>query len=239
MANSELPVNLKGSTLIIPAVSIGNVSQLASDLLLHNLKFKRIGHLEDDYLYPFASPVDYVDTPIDGISTGLEIHYSKQYNLTLILQRSPIIPSFTANFVKEIIIPFIHNHEFDQVLILDSSDSGLTENLIPSTIVTYTNEDLLSKSIESLKLNNVKNIGNYEHSKYVKFITDEINGKITLNVHVIYVYEGENFYEANVLAHKVTESLDIEIDQFKKPKSWTGVYGDKPIPNAMEEGIYG
>ncbi|EGV64894.1 hypothetical protein PSN45_005247 [Yamadazyma tenuis] len=239
---------VRGTTLVVPSVSIGNVPQLATDLLIHNLAFERIAHLKDTYLYPFASPVDYATgTSIDGattgagISTALEVFYSAKFNLTLLQQRSPIITTFTDKFIKEIITPFVNDNEFAGVLMLDSGDSGLRESIVQGTVETYTNEDLLSKSIESLKLNDsIKSLRDVEYvnSKYIKNLSGSL-GTDWLNVLVIYVYEGENFMEANILAQKVVDKLEIKVEEWVKPVSWKGVYGDKPVPVAMEEGIYG
>lgn len=235
---------LKGSKLIIPSVSLGNVPQLATDLLIHNFNFTRVGHLQDQYLYPFASPIDYAMTEKEepGISSALELYYSREFNLTLIQQRSPIIPTFGKTFVVEVISPFVNEHEFQQVLLLDSGDSGLKENVVPDYIETYTNEDLLSKSMESLKLTDTilsLNETIYGQCKYFKHLINELSGKHSLSVLVIYVYEGQNFHEANVLADKVVKKLELQLDSWVKPKSWEGVYGDKPAPIAMEDGIYG
>lgn len=236
---------IKGSTLIIPSVSVGNVPQLCSDLLLHNLDFESIGSLDTKYLYPFISPIDYLESPKYGISTGLEIYYSKKNNITLIQQRSPIISNFTKVFVDNVITPFIEKYEFKDFLLLDSGDCGLQEKVPVSTIETYTNEDILSRSLESLKLSeNVLSLNdtNYTHSKYIKYLIDKLTSKGSTNINVlmIYVYEGENFYEATMLANKVISKLNIEeIKDWVKPISWKGVYGDKKAPTAMEEGIYG
>lgn len=237
---------IKATKLIIPAVSIANVPQLATDLLIHNFGFKRIAHLQDQYLYPFASPIDYplIQSFEAGISTALEVYYSKDANLTLIQQRSPIIPTFAKKFVKDIMAPFINDNTFEEILLLDSGDSGLKENIPPSYIETYTNEDLLSKSMDSLKLSdNIVSLNDlsYNHSTYFKYLIDTVSGKFSLNVLVIYVYEGQNFYEANVLAEKVVNKVGLEppSTSWIKPISWEGVYGDKPVPIAMEEGIYG
>ena len=73
---------------------------------------------------------------------------------------------------------------------------------------------------------------------------DELNLKsessIDLNVLVAYVYEGDNFQDGEILANKVNSILDLEqITSWIKPLSWLGAYGDKPVPNAMEEGLFG
>jgi len=41
----------KGSTLLIPSVSVGNVPQLACDLLIATLKIPLVGYLHSSYIY--------------------------------------------------------------------------------------------------------------------------------------------------------------------------------------------
>jgi proteasome assembly chaperone 2 len=42
----------KGSTLLIPSVSLGNVPQLTCDLLITTLKLPLVGYLHSPYIYP-------------------------------------------------------------------------------------------------------------------------------------------------------------------------------------------
>lgn len=244
---------LKNSTLIIPSISIGNIPQLANDLLIHTLKFQKIGSLDDTYLYPFASPVDTSETEElgSGISSAVEVYYNKDLNKIIIQQRSPIINGTTTAYVNEVILPFIKESKFAKVLILDSSDAGLVEDLIPGTIDTYTNEDLLNKSLESLNIAQADTISltntAYKHSNYIRTLIGSLDSamksessELDVNVLVSYVYEGDNFNDGEALSNKVLEVLKLKpIERWIRPKSWLGVYGDRPIPNAMEDGLFG
>lgn len=249
-------VKLSQSTLIVPTVAIGNVPQLAIDLLLQTLKFDKVGVLDSVYLYPFASPIDVAATGLDAeykdtrISNALEVYFNEDHNLTVIQQRSPIIPSFRLNFVKEIIQPFIVDSKFSKIVILDSSDAGLVEQYNYGDIQLYTNEDILNKSLEALTLDKSDPIKlsskiPYDYTLYARDLintVDELNvaTKIELNVLVIFVYEGDNFHDGEALAARLTKLLDgIDVSEWVKPLSWFGVYGDRPIPSAMEEGLYG
>lgn len=253
-SNIYIP-NITGSTLIIPSISIGNIPQLSIDLLIHTLNFIKIGTLDDVYLYPFASPIDYSKSSKKGISHSIEIFYNEELNLTLIQQRSPILPSYITSYVSEIIIPFIKFFTFKKIVILDSLDAGLFEHVNAGDIEIYNSESLLSKSLESLKLNNEKLLDEQidQHSNYVKYLLQELNlprnessknnelNDIDVNVLVSFVYEGDNFYDGEKLAFKLSDFLNInkKIDHWVRPVSWFGAYGDKPIPNAMEEGLFG
>lgn len=249
--------DFKHSTLIIPSISIGNVPQFAVDLLIYTHKLRLVDSLDDLYLYPFASPIDYVTKRELGISHAAEVYHNKDLNLTLIQQRAPIIPNHTELYVSKIIIPFIKSNEFDRILILDSLDAGLVEHVSSGDIELYTKEDLLSESLESMKLSKEKSTTN-EHednrnSKYVRCLLDSFhlsnNGTeshgnefkdVAISLLVSYVYEGDNLYDGENLANKVNSVLLLpKVEKWVRPISWSGVYGSKPVPNAMEQGLYG
>ncbi|GMG56463.1 unnamed protein product [Ambrosiozyma monospora] len=134
---------LTNSTLVLPIVSIGNIPQLSVDLLIANFPdVKLVGRLDDTYLYPFASPIDTIVGPLSpnslkhqeldndahpGISTALEIYYCEKLNVTLLQQRSPLIPGLLLKFLKDLIKPFIQSMEFKKVVVLQSQDKGLVE----------------------------------------------------------------------------------------------------------------
>lgn len=242
------PSTFEDSTLIIPSVAIGNVSQLAIDLFIHTFSFEKIGNLSDIYMYPFAAPSDYrPEAASEGISTPIEVYYNSDFNLVLIQQRSPIIPGFTAKFVENVIIPFIELSKVKKLILLDSSDAGMVTELKPGLVRLYTNEDLLDKSFESLKL--TKHAiplyqEPYGHSLFILKLTDSLRGRdlktIEIKVLVSYVYEGDNFEDGEVLANELIKLGDLsQPSNWTRPVSWLGVYGDMPVPSAMEEGLYG
>lgn len=254
-ASNTTGSDITGSTLIIPSISIGNIPQLSIDLLIHTLNFTKVATLDDVYVYPFASPLDYSKTPKHGISHSIEIYFNEKLNLTLIQQRSPILPSYVQSYVTEIIIPFVKSFSFKKVVILDSLDAGLFEHVNAGDIEVYNSEVLLSKSLESLKLSNEKLIDDQhdQHSDYVKCLLKEFNlprnensknndfNDIDVNVLVSFVYEGDNFYDGEKLASKLSDFLNIgkPTERWIRPISWFGAYGDKAVPNAMEEGLFG
>lgn len=57
-----------------PIVSLANVSQLASDLLVHSLQMQLVGRLTSKFHIPVVSPRDYVEgqSPPPGLSTPVE-----------------------------------------------------------------------------------------------------------------------------------------------------------------------
>ncbi|ODQ81841.1 hypothetical protein BABINDRAFT_160072 [Babjeviella inositovora NRRL Y-12698] len=262
---------LDNTTLIIPTVAIGNVPQLATDLLIHTYLFQKVRVLSGRYLYPFASPRDTTGAAADGVSYSLELYYCKTLNVATIQQRSPVLSGHLGNFVKEVILPLIESEKFARVVILDSSDAGLLmrdtpwdeyfgarapeDAQTPSTFELYETEINLSLTarLGGLKLHSDElslEEEKLQHSSlYTRFVMRglrELSALGTDASHVLkvtalltYVYEGDNFRDAEALASKVVDVLQLESAQWLKPVSWEGVYGQRTIPDSMEEGIFG
>lgn len=74
--DSAVP-EFKGSTLVLPSISIGNVPQLAIDLLITTLTVPLVGYLTSPYLVPCAGTVESsgvfsnggIACPLEGILT--------------------------------------------------------------------------------------------------------------------------------------------------------------------------
>ncbi|KAF5100672.1 hypothetical protein D0Z00_001184 [Geotrichum galactomycetum] len=119
---------LNDSILIVPAVSAGNVPQLAADLLLHSLGLRLVGRLSDLYVYPFAGPRDTsVSAASGGISTAVEVFAGS--GLTVVQVRSPPLPGQRRRFVDETLLPFVRSFRFAETLAIASSNAALRESL--------------------------------------------------------------------------------------------------------------
>lgn len=238
---------IKGSTLIIPAISIGNIPQLATDLLLHNLGFTKVGTLLDLYLYPYISGVDHLELqkPPSGVLFALEVYYNETFKVTLIQQRSPIIPGMTRDHVEKVLGPFASGAEFSRILVLDLADAGLEEQTAPIRVFSKGSVNLLLGQLNLLNSSPVPTIHESEPIENLPRHLDPYTAKLveflspSLSVVMSFVYEGDNSHDALVMASTVCHMLKLGEVAMEKPVSWFGVYGDRPIPNALEEGLYG
>ncbi|KDN45103.1 hypothetical protein K437DRAFT_224452 [Tilletiaria anomala UBC 951] len=129
-------------TLLIPAVSIGSVPQLAFDLLVHApaLGLERVASVDvQDYCVPFAAPLDSLapsgkshdnrnghggDRPALGVCTALEVYRNPSRRLTLLHQRSPVLKSRKDEFVQSL-LSWIVQEGFSETLIVGSMDAGM------------------------------------------------------------------------------------------------------------------
>ncbi|KAH1073263.1 hypothetical protein J1N35_025591 [Gossypium stocksii] len=60
------------STLLLPALSIGNVGQLAVDLLVSSMKAERIGYLDDPFVLPCVGNDAYGPIPCGDLALPLK-----------------------------------------------------------------------------------------------------------------------------------------------------------------------
>lgn len=239
-----------GATVIIPAISLGNVPQLAVDLLIHTLDCKLVQQLDDFYLYPFISPVDYPVkanvSPKPGVLKPLEVYWDQKTKTAIIQQRSPVIGQFMDRFVDEVVLPFIN--PFSRVFVLDLSDAGLFEK---NKQIDLIHSDDLSQLVGSLSLSDegLPQHGESPLSDFTKSLqratvsdTKPSGTLASFDVYLSYVYEGDNLGDAADLAKRVCGDVlhvDILSTEFITPVSWQGVYGSRPMSNAMEDGLYG
>lgn len=238
MHSQDVLLLLKSKRLIVPSISVGNVPQLAVDLLLHNHNFELITALDSTLLYPFASPVDYTTNQprVGEVSTGFELYVDETNGLALVQQRTPILPGYGKNFI-DYLTSFIISAQFSQVLLLDSNNCTLRSNLdVHSPIEVFSND--LSEQFKQFT------IGEQEDSEvgvtpYVNALIKSLQDHVTVFALVMFVYEGDNLFDSQVFASRVLKLLKIKEPEWRKPKSWESLYGDRPLPLGLEAGIYG
>ncbi|KAG2217857.1 hypothetical protein INT45_012772 [Circinella minor] len=132
------PEKLAGSTLILPSVSIGNVPQLACDLVINTLQPDRVGFISNEAVMPIAGPRENGS----GVSLAVEVFQTKDQQWTIVQQRAPTFkvgkpPSpYTTLFFSGTrrqyirdLVAFIQKYRFARVIILTSADASLRNDL--------------------------------------------------------------------------------------------------------------
>ncbi|CAI8019367.1 Proteasome assembly chaperone 2 [Geodia barretti] len=82
-------VSFAGSRLILPCISVGNVGQLAVDLLINTLRLPRAGHLHHPSLLPLAGSGAYSHTS-GLLHTAAEVYHSSELKITVVQMRTPV-----------------------------------------------------------------------------------------------------------------------------------------------------
>ncbi|XP_076949112.1 uncharacterized protein LOC143621636 [Bidens hawaiensis] len=111
------------STLILPALSIGNVGQLAVDLLIASTKAERVGYLDDPNVLPCVGNDAYAPTSQGDLALPLEAYESPSSALAFIQQRSPVVKGMMIDFAKNL-ADFAVASGKKHIVILSSLDFG-------------------------------------------------------------------------------------------------------------------
>ena len=93
-STSEPSVQLAGCTLVLPAVTVANVGQLAVDLLVSTLELPRVGYLEHASVLPCVGNDPYVASAAShgNVATSMELYGHASKSLVVMQQRSPVVP---------------------------------------------------------------------------------------------------------------------------------------------------
>ncbi|KAK9455328.1 PAC2 family-domain-containing protein [Dipodascopsis uninucleata] len=263
----ELPN--KQTILILPAVSSGNVPQLALDLIVHSFNVPFAGIIDHKgLLYPFAGPSERWierDTKAavsagNGISSALEIYHNSK--ITCLIQRSPTLPGCKDRFVNDILLPLIEKNEFTKILLLSSSDAARRSNPAGSKVMTIlpssgvydidSNEaiEALTKRIDLLSVSdsgklNAERAENYKSPRLPgsgitrRFLEAATKHNLPVIALVMFAFDGDNFSDAYVMAGLAIKLLSIDT-----PASWTEPVSWKGVYGkepriGLEYGLYG
>lgn len=91
---------LQGAALIVPAVTVGNVGQLATDLLITTSKATLVGTLADPTLLSVAGARAFQHAP--GLALSLQLFALPGGRLYLLQQRAPPAPGLQQRFAQSL-----------------------------------------------------------------------------------------------------------------------------------------
>ncbi|KAG1046500.1 hypothetical protein G6F43_011018 [Rhizopus delemar] len=177
---------LKGSTLILPMVSIGNVPQLTADLFIHTFPLDRVGFLDTDTVTPVSSLRE--DTQL-GATVPIEVYQSRDRQWTCIQQRSPTIKGKRKSYVDEL-VQFAS--QFDRVVLLTSMDaSSRLDSQINSVPFRVLGQDV-TRSIELgvPQLEQTEERLHLPGSGLTRHVYEKLQDKATL--FIMFALEGDN-----------------------------------------------
>ncbi|XP_030944798.1 proteasome assembly chaperone 2-like [Quercus lobata] len=125
------------STLLLPALSIGNAGQLAMDLMVSSTRAERIGFFDDPFLLPCVGNDAYGPQPQGQLALPLEAYDSPSNALTLVQQRSPVVKGKMVEFAKNL-ADFAAATGKKHAVVLSSLDFGRCRNIdMSSGLQTY------------------------------------------------------------------------------------------------------
>ncbi|XP_063441854.1 proteasome assembly chaperone 2-like isoform X2 [Mytilus edulis] len=114
--------DFEGYTLIFPAVSVGNVGQLAVDMIISTLWMERIGYIYHDSILPLVGndPFAHPESISCKIVTNCEVYENTENKTIIIQQRSPFVQGKRASF-KQWLRKWMVEMKISQLVILTSS----------------------------------------------------------------------------------------------------------------------
>ncbi|XP_066587160.1 proteasome assembly chaperone 2 isoform X2 [Prorops nasuta] len=211
-------INLEGFTFVIPSVAVGNIAQLATDLLIENLNLQKIGHILDFSVIPVVG-MNPFDENSEELCTALDLYANNEHKLIVLQVRSPVISNYTK-FFEELKF-FILKHKISQVVILTSSYAYQNSEL--KTIgLRYLVNDSFQKSHKDV----IKKLEWVEHKAKINPFTNdlaeiEIPGGDAEDL-ISYFNQWSKLLKTNS-----NEKLNI-----KYPSSWKYLFGN-PHPNEI------
>ncbi|XP_065078032.1 proteasome assembly chaperone 2-like [Ochlerotatus camptorhynchus] len=233
-------VTFAGYTLLLPSVSVGNVAQLATDLLIETLKLEKIGLLWHPALIPIVGPPAY-DHDKDRITTTAELYVSEEHKLLVLQIRSPLVGALQADLLGKL-TDFVRDRQLAEVIVLSSSFAHENHQVGARPYKYMANEKFLSHhsgAVEKLQWNQLE--GNVIHGGgyAVKLLNACSEKDVAGFVLFTYVSEGDNTVDAVQLVSLVDQLkkplLPREEDGVKIklaiPSSWKHLFGNAPPVN--------
>ncbi|TDL26228.1 hypothetical protein BD410DRAFT_784296 [Rickenella mellea] len=240
------PQFLQSKTLIVPVVSVANVSQLAADLLIATLDLQQIGVFDARDLIPVVGARENGE---NGITTPLELYGKEHLDFVVIQQRSPALKARKESFITSI-MEFAKEFKFGAVLLVSGVDlSNRTDAQMHTP--TYAIIPHGSPSLDSTALSGIKDLPIYTSpttqasqalptpSTDVPFIPGgglsrrflsslPTQWSIPSACILQFVMEGDNRADAALLADAISRTLKIneKVAEWRQPKSWReGLFG--------------
>lgn len=244
-----------------PAVSVGNVGQLAIDLIISTLNMRKIGYFYTDCLVPMVGNNPYATA--EENSTELCINaevYSLPSKKLVALQLRSIFIKYKSKPFCEKLLSWVKSSNCAKVIVLSSSHSYHRNDLqLRSTPFRYLLTPIVQKSvqnrIQSLNWEEMEKspcIPEIDDSEFciripgggiTKTLYDEgCSKEIPVVVLLKFVSEGDNIPDALGLVEYLNEWLQIikpccddptaSALQWKMPSSWRLLFGSG-LPPAL------
>ncbi|XP_046406480.1 proteasome assembly chaperone 2 [Ischnura elegans] len=241
-------VNYDGCTVIVPSISIGNVPQLAVDLLVSSLKPALIGYIHHENLIPVVGANAY-DEKSREISTSCEVYYLKNYKIVLLQVRGAVVPGCEKKFCQDL-TDWIKSINAKKVAVLMSISAEIRRDkdlsgcqiryALPSALKAELENKLIGHGLSEYDgpgKNESPSSRDVDKRMYVpsggfgQHLYDIGNRMGVPNLGMMmFAYEGDNESEAFTLAEAVANLCDLKVQGWKKPVSWALLYGSGPPP---------
>lgn len=232
-------------TLVLPAVSVGNVGQLAVDLLLSTLEVVPVGYWYDDCTHPLVGCDPFVSNYVvqnPRLVTGIEVYVDAEHQLVIFQQRVPIFKHKRREFQKKL-IDWIKTEKFVKVIMLSSSASHeRIDSQLVGTPVRFLSSAMLDRQLSLEKemswrrlearvcipaLSPLETPAEGSHGTYIpgggitkRFLEKCCQEDIAIAVLLIFCAEGDNIPDALLLVRHLNQWLQlVQCEEAQNPLS--------------------
>ncbi|XP_013797949.1 proteasome assembly chaperone 2 isoform X1 [Apteryx mantelli] len=250
-----------GFTLLVPAVSVGNVGQLAIDLVISTLDMTKVGYFYTDCLVPMVGNNPYATAEENSaeLSINAEVYSLPSRKLVVLQIRSPFIKSKYRPF-SQALLSWVQTSKCARVILLSSSHAYQRDDeQLFGTPLRYLLTPALEKSMEGLMqglkwkemekvaaypgINDTEKVLHIPGGGITKLLFTECCSKeIQMAVLLKFCSEGDNIPDAFALVNYLNEWLQLiksessnstaTSSQWKIPSSWRLLFGSG-LPPAL------
>lgn len=146
-------LNSDPATLLVPALSIGNVGQLALDLIISSLQAHKAGYLDDPHVLPCVGNDPFGSNDKGELAVALEVYEELDNNFRIVQQRAPIIKGTMLKFAKNFAV-WASNNNTKEVIIVSGVDAGKRSmqdvGSSPISYISTANQDGTDQRCEQL-----------------------------------------------------------------------------------------
>ncbi|XP_029976023.1 proteasome assembly chaperone 2 [Salarias fasciatus] len=246
-------------TLLLPAVAVGNVGQLAVDLIVSTLNMSRVGHIHTDCLIPMSGNNPYATCKDDAeeLHTPAEVYTAAELKLAVLQIRAPIIQTKSKKF-RQLLVSWIKSSGFSRTVVLSSSHAYQRDDQqLQGNPLRY----LVTPSLLKVSADALKELGWKEMERVPAFpglpdanaeprllipgggiskglYTDSCAEDLPLAVLLLFCSEGDNIPDAFALVNHLNDWLHLldthgqQATKWKIPASWNLLFGSG-IPPAL------
>ncbi|KFQ70865.1 Proteasome assembly chaperone 2 [Phaethon lepturus] len=247
----------KGFTLLVPAVSVGNVGQLAVDLVISTLNMSKVGYFYTDCLVPMVGNNPYATAEENSreLSINAEVYSLPSKKLVVLQIRSPFIKNKYRPFCQTL-LSWVKSSKCARVVLLSSSHAYQRDDeQLLGTPLRYLVTPDLEKAVGGLMqklnwkemekvaaypgINDTEKVLHIPGGGITKLLfTEGCSKGIQMAVLLKFCSEGDNIPDAFALVNYLNEWLQLiksEVDsssQWKIPSSWRLLFGNG-LPPAL------
>ncbi|MEE6464567.1 hypothetical protein FKM82_006292 [Ascaphus truei] len=247
-----------GCILLLPAISVGNVGQLAIDVIISTLNMPKVGYFYTDCLVPMVGNNPYATNEENAkdLCTNAEVYALPSRKLAVLQLRSPIVKKKSKSF-RQLLISWIKRCAFAKVILLSSSHAyqrddqqlfGTPFRYLVTPVTQISMEEVVKelqwKAMEKVSsypgVNDEEKMISIPGGGFTKLLYDDCcSEEIQMAVVLKFCSEGDNIPDAFALLNHINEWLHL-VEQsngdfstkWKIPSSWRLLFGSG-LPPAL------